>query len=89
MSNKKIYAVFTLIVFLTLSVITGCGGVSEEEMAELDALRAETKSLEAETNSLKTQKAELEKTIADKNAKLDDCSKLKSETKANLEKIGM
>ncbi len=68
---------------------TGCGGVSEEQMAELEALRSEVKSLEKEVNSLKSEKASLEREIANKNAKLDQCAKQKDETKKNLESMGM
>ena len=67
----------------------GCSGVSEEQMAELDALRSEVKALEKEVGSLQTEKAAIEREIAEKNAKLDQCAKEKAETKKNLEKLGM
>ncbi|MEW6702979.1 MAG: hypothetical protein AB1298_09720 [Bacteroidota bacterium] len=80
-----------LAVALVAGVIgfTGCSGVSEEQMAELDALRSEVKALEKETGALKTEKAAIEREIAEKNAKLDQCAKEKAEAKKNLEKIGM
>ncbi len=78
-----------LALFIGMLSVTGCSGISDEQVAELEALRAETKALEKEVNSLKSDKAALEKEIADKNAKLDDCAKLKAETKKNLEKMGM
>ncbi len=74
--------------FAGMLSITGCSGVSEEQMAELEALRSEVKALEKEVNSLKSEKAALEREIAEKNAKLDECAKIKAETKKNLEKIG-
>ncbi|MFA7228627.1 MAG: hypothetical protein WC061_06280 [Melioribacteraceae bacterium] len=80
-----------LVVILIAGIIgfTGCSGVSEEQMAELEALRSEVKALEKEVGSLKTEKAAIEREIAEKNAKLDQCAKEKAETKKNLEKIGM
>lgn len=80
-----------LVVVLVGGIIgfTGCSGVSEEEMAELEALRSEVKALEKEVGSLKTEKAAIEREIAEKNAKLDQCAKEKAETKKNLEKIGL
>lgn len=78
-----------LVLFIGMLSVTGCSGISDEQIAELEALRAETKALEKEVNSLKSEKAALEKEIADKNAKLDECAKQKAETKANLEKMGM
>ncbi|MDH7604990.1 MAG: hypothetical protein QHH13_08835 [Melioribacter sp.] len=75
--------------FVGMLSVTGCSGVSEEQMAELEALRSEVKALEKEVNSLKSEKAALEREIAEKNAKLDECAKAKAETKKNLEKLGL
>ena len=79
-----------LIVLLLAGVIgfTGCSGISEEQVAELEALRSEVKALDKEVGSLKDEKAALEREIAEKNAKLDECAKLKAETQKNLEKMG-
>ena len=79
-----------LIILLIAGVIgfTGCSGISEEQVAELEALRSEVKALDKEVNSLKDEKAALEREIAEKNAKLDECAKLKAETQKNLEKMG-
>jgi septal ring factor EnvC (AmiA/AmiB activator) len=67
--------------------LSGCGGLSEAQIAELDALRVEVKSLEAEANSLKDQRAKLEKDIQDINRKMAECEKQKEETRVNLEKL--
>lgn len=75
--------------FIGMLGITGCSGISKEQVAELEALRSEVKALEKEVNSLKSEKAALEREIAEKNAKLDECAKQKAETKKNLEKMGM
>jgi len=78
-----------LALFVGMLGITACSGVSEQEMAELEALRSEVNALEREVNSLKSEKAAIEREIAEKNAKLDECAKAKAETKANLEKLGL
>ena len=75
--------------FIGMLGVTGCSGISKEQVAELEALRSEVKALEKEVNYLKSEKAALERDIAEKNAKLDECAKLKAETKKNLEKMGM
>lgn len=72
---------------LTTAFLSGCGGLSEAQLAELDALRNEVKSLEAEANSLKDQRAKLEKDIQDRNRKMAECEKQKEEARANLEKL--
>ena len=69
------------------SFMTGCGGVSEAQMEELRGLRSEVNSLEAEAKSLKDERAKLEREIADKNAKLQQCAKEKAETTTNLTKL--
>ena len=66
---------------------SGCGGVDETQLAQLNDLRNEVNSLETEANSLKEERSRLEKEIADKNAKLQQCEKDKEETKANLNKL--
>jgi septal ring factor EnvC (AmiA/AmiB activator) len=81
--NTTIVAVFCV----ATALISGCGGVSEAEMAQLNNLRSEVNSLQATANSLKDQRASLEKDIAAKQEKLAECNKEKEETKANLDKM--
>ncbi len=87
--KRLINSALVLILVAGIIGFTGCSGVSEEQMAELDALRSEVKALEKEVGSLKTEKAAIEREIAEKNAKLDQCAKEKAETKKNLDKIGL
>ncbi|MCH7723079.1 MAG: hypothetical protein IIA49_12590 [Bacteroidetes bacterium] len=72
---------------LSAALLAGCGGVSEAQFAELNALRQEVRSLEGEANTLKDERASLETEISDMNRKLAECNKQKEETSANLEKI--
>ncbi len=88
MFKKVINSALVIVMIAGVIGFTGCSGVSDEQIAELEALRSEVKALDKEVNSLKDEKAALEKEIAEKNAKLDQCKKLQAETKANLEKIG-
>ena len=70
-------------------ILAGCGGVSDEEMAQLNALRSEVSSLGTEVNSLKSEKTKLEREIAEMEAKLAQCAKDKEATSANLQKLGL
>jgi septal ring factor EnvC (AmiA/AmiB activator) len=80
---------------LTIGVISvavigfsGCTKyASEEELAQLGKLKQEVASMETNVNTLKSEKTKLEREIAEKNAKLEQCAKDKAETKANLEKL--
>jgi septal ring factor EnvC (AmiA/AmiB activator) len=65
---------------------SACGGVSDEEMAQLEALRSEVGALESEINQLKSEKTKLEREIAEQNAKLEQCARDKAETQKNLKK---
>ncbi|UCH66804.1 MAG: hypothetical protein JSW63_06695 [Ignavibacterium sp.] len=72
---------------VSAALLAGCGGVSDAQYAELDALRQEVRSLEGEANTLKDERAELEAQISGMNRKLAECNKQKEETRANLNKI--
>lgn len=71
----------------TTVFLSACGGLSEAQIAELNALRSEVQSLENEANSLKDERAKLEKQVEETNRKLAECQKQKDETRANLEKL--
>ncbi len=77
-----------VLLFVVMLGFVGCGGVSEEQMAELNALRAEVNSLEQEVEALQAERTRLERQIAERNVKLKDCENAKAETRANLQKMG-
>lgn len=81
--KSALIAVFAV----STAFLAGCGGVSEAQMEELRTLRAEVDALEAEANALKEERDRLEKDMADKNAKLQQCEKDKEATRANLDKL--
>ena len=72
---------------VAVAFMSGCGGLSDTQINDLKNLRNDVSSLQTQANSLKDQRSALEKDIADKNAKLEECNKEKQETKANLDKL--
>jgi septal ring factor EnvC (AmiA/AmiB activator) len=85
---KKMFTSALAILMLAGMVgFAGCSGVSEEDMANLEATRSEVKALEKEVNSLKSEKTKLEREIAEHNAKLEKIAKNKAATEANLGKM--
>jgi len=70
-----------------LGSLSGCGGVSDEQIAQLNQLDREIAELQAKVNSLKSEKSKLEREYNEHKAKLDDCQKMKEQTKQNLEKL--
>lgn len=83
--NTALVAVFAL----SVAMMSGCGGVSDAQMQQLQDLRTEVNSLQSQADQLKDQRASLQKEINDRNSKLQQCDKDKEETKANLSKMGM
>jgi peptidoglycan hydrolase CwlO-like protein len=69
------------------ALMSGCGGLSDTQINDLKNLRNDVSTLQTQANALKDQRTSLEKDIADKNAKLEQCNKEKQETKANLDKL--
>lgn len=83
--NTAVVAVFAI----TVAMMSGCGGVSDAQMQQLQDLRTEVNSLQTQADQLKDQRASLQKEINNRNSKLQQCEKDKEETKANLNKMGM
>lgn len=87
MTKIKGLSLMLLIGLFTIGSLSGCGGVSDEQIAQLNQLDKEIADLQAKVNSLKSEKSKLEREYNDHKAKLDDCQKLKEQTKQNLEKL--
>ncbi len=75
------------VVAASVAFMSGCGGVNDEMMQQMNDLKAKVSSLQDQASSLKDQRAALEKEIAEKNAKLQQCNKDKEEARANLDKL--
>jgi len=87
---KKLFTTSLAVVFLAGSIgLAGCGGVSEEQLAELNALRSEVSSLGTEVNSLTSEKTKLQREVAEMEAKLEQCAKDKEATTKNLQSLGL
>ena len=57
------------------SMLIGCGGgVDEEQMQQLNNLKAEVESLQSQVKAKEDEKASLEKKISDQEAKNKKCS---------------
>lgn len=68
--------------------LVGCSNKpSEEQMRQLEELKAEVNSLKKELDELKKEKANLEKQIGERNAKLQQIEKIKEETRKNMEQM--
>lgn len=81
--------VITGIFAFGFSIMTACGGgVTEEQMKQLEDLKQEVASLETKANDLKEEKSNLEQQISERNKQLEECAKMKQETEANLQKLG-
>jgi len=79
-----------LIVFALLaggSLLSGCSSSpSEEELKQLDDLKASVQELQRKVADKKAEKANLEKQIAEKNGKLQQCQSDQEAVKKGLGK---
>ncbi len=86
--SKKALNIALVALFLGSGIgFTGCSGVSEEEMAQLEALKSEVSALENQVTDLKSEKAKLERDIAERKANLEKCNQHKEQLKSNLNKL--
>jgi len=69
------------------SLLSGCSSSpSEEELKQLDDLKASVKALQMKVADKKAEKANLEKQIAEKNGKLQQCQSDQEAVKKGLGK---
>ncbi|MGE5363970.1 MAG: hypothetical protein ACM3SM_07560 [Bacteroidota bacterium] len=88
MARFKGFMVSSLIVAAAgVFTLTGCGGVSEEQMAQLNTLRQEVSTLNNDVTALRGEKTRFEREIGEKNAKLEQCARDTEETRRNLENL--
>ena len=66
-------------------VLTGCSSKpSQDELKQLEDLKAEVSSLEKQISAAEAEKAALQKSIADKDAQLAQCTKDKTALQQRL-----
>ncbi|KXK04117.1 MAG: hypothetical protein WBP57_02620 [Ignavibacteria bacterium] len=64
-------ALFMALMLAGSTFLVGCGGgVSEEQMQQLNDLKAEVESLQSQVNAKQNEKSQLERQVADKDAKI-------------------
>jgi septal ring factor EnvC (AmiA/AmiB activator) len=83
---KKALKLFAAAAFLALMfTVAGCSsGPSDDELAQLEALKAEVASLQKEVDAKQAEKASLQKQIADKQAELAAAQKEQDATRERL-----
>ncbi len=88
LKSSKLVKIGLAALFVASSIgFTGCTGVSEEEMAQLDALKSEVSALENESSNLQGEKSKLERDIAERKAALEKCNQTKEQLNQNLNKV--
>lgn len=86
--NKLTKSLFVALLFAGMLSFVGCGGgVSEEQMAQLEELRAEVGKLSKDINSLKNERTNLQRSIASKKAELEKCKEMQEKVNQNLNQI--
>lgn len=75
------------VVGLSTVFFAGCCSVSDQEYAALDALQNSVNQKQSTISQLNGKKADINKQIADKQKKLEECNQLKNTVNSNLQKI--
>ena len=74
-----------LVALMLTSIVVGCSSKpGEEELKQLDELKAEVSSLEREIQNAESEKASLQKAIADRDAQLKKCNDDKATVEQRL-----
>ncbi len=77
------FVLLTVVVLSGSSMIAGCGGVSEEQMQQLNDLKAEVDALQSQVNAKNDEKSALQKQIADKEASIKELQGIAEQTRKN------
>ncbi len=68
---KNLFFVLLTVVMLAGSTfIVGCGGLSDEQIQQLNDLKAEVDALQSQVNAKNDEKSNLQKQIADQEAEI-------------------
>ena len=85
LSMKKSMTLMIGAVLMAGLFAAGCSSnANEEELAQLEALKAEVASIEKEVQNLESEKASLQQSIADKDAQLNKCNEDKKVVEERL-----
>ncbi len=79
---KNMFFVLLTVAFLS-GLVAGCGGVSEEQLKQLNDLKAEVESLQSQVNAKEAERNAMLKQISEKDAKIKDFEKQTDQAKAN------
>ena len=81
---KNLFFVLLTVVMLTGSTfVVGCGGVSEEQMQQLNDLKAEVDALQSQVNAKQDEKSNVQKQGADKEASIKELQGIADATRKN------
>lgn len=70
--RKLFFILLTVSALSGSTFLVGCGGVSEEQMQQLNDLKAEVDALQSQVNAKNDEKSNLQKQVADMDAKIQE-----------------
>ena len=81
---KNLFFILLTVVALTGSTfLVGCGGVSDEQMQQLNDLKAEVDALQSQVNAKNDEKSGLQKQIADQEALIKEFQGIQDQMRKN------
>lgn len=83
---KKLFFILLTVAMMSGSTfLVGCGGVSEEQMQQLNDLKAAVDALQSQVNAKNDEKSNLQKQIADKDAKIKEYQAMAETVRKNCQ----
>jgi|YNPBryBLVA2012_1023415.scaffolds.fasta_scaffold119723_1 septal ring factor EnvC (AmiA/AmiB activator) len=73
---KKMFITLVTFAFISGSLLVGCGGLSDEELAELKSLEDQVAALKDDVKKMEDKKADLQKQIQQKDNEIKAKQKL-------------
>lgn len=70
--RKLFFILFTAVMLAGSSFMVGCGGLSDEQIQQLNDLKAEVDALQSQVNAKNDEKSGLQKQVADQEAKIKE-----------------
>jgi outer membrane murein-binding lipoprotein Lpp len=83
--KKMFFILFTVIALSGSSFLVGCGGLSEEQIQQLNDLKAEVDALQSQVNALNDEKSGLQRQVADEDAKIKEWQDLAEAVRRNCQ----
>jgi len=83
--KSMFFILLTVVALSSSTFLVGCGGLSDEQIQQLNDLKAEVDALQSQVNAKNDEKSGLQKQIADEEAKIKELQGLAEAVRKNCQ----